>query len=82
MDPSGKVTLPKALREASGLFPGTIAEVSFTPDGVILRPRGRAAREDTFLGHVAETRKRDTKRKLTREQVLEACENALEGLEA
>lgn len=82
VDSSGKVILPKALREASGLSAGTVADAVVTPEGLMLRAKGRSKREDTFLGYVLEARSRDRGRKLTREQVLEACENALEGLEA
>lgn len=80
VDTSGKIVLPKALREAAHLGPGTVAEARVVTEGLLLVPKGRPKRQDTFLGYLEEFRAHDKGRKLSKEQVLDACESALEDL--
>jgi AbrB family looped-hinge helix DNA binding protein len=43
MDAAGRLVVPKALRERFGLIGGAFQlEVSDTPEGIVLRPKGEA----------------------------------------
>lgn len=44
VDAAGRVQLPKALREAVGLVPGSVVDVSRYGAGLQLTPGGRTAR--------------------------------------
>ena len=44
IDAVGRVVVPKALREALGLLPGTVVDVSAYGRGVQITPGGRTAR--------------------------------------
>jgi AbrB family looped-hinge helix DNA binding protein len=45
IDNAGRVTLPKALRDALGLTPGTVVDISLYGAGLQLVPAGRTARQ-------------------------------------
>ena len=58
VDSVGRVLVPKALREAVGLAPGSTVDVSRYGSGVQISPAGRAARvveEDGVLVATGET---------------------------
>ncbi len=44
IDSGGRLLLPKALREALGLTPGSVVDISAYGSGVQLTPGGRTAR--------------------------------------
>ena len=58
VDQAGRVVLPKSIRDALGLFPGTKVDISAYGAGVQLLPTGRTARlveEDGVLVAAGET---------------------------
>jgi AbrB family looped-hinge helix DNA binding protein len=58
IDSEGRVVVPKPLRDALGLTPGTVVEISRYGAGLQLLPAGRTARllyEDEDLVATAET---------------------------
>lgn len=56
VDALGRVVVPKALRDAVGLVPGSIVDVSRYGDGLRLVPGGRTARlVETDDGMVADS---------------------------
>ncbi len=58
IDQAGRVVLPKAIRDALGLLPGTKVDISAYGAGVQLVPAGRTARlaeEDGVLVATSET---------------------------
>ena len=58
IDQAGRVLLPKSLRDALGLLPGTKVDVSWYGAGVQIIPAGRTARlveEDGALVATGET---------------------------
>ncbi|MFT3888981.1 MAG: AbrB/MazE/SpoVT family DNA-binding domain-containing protein [Arachnia sp.] len=44
IDSTGRVLIPKALRDAHGLTPGTRVDISWHGDGLRIIPGGRTAR--------------------------------------
>lgn len=44
IDSGGRIVLPKALRDAYGLLPGTVVDVSAYGSGLQITPGGRTAR--------------------------------------
>jgi AbrB family looped-hinge helix DNA binding protein len=58
IDQAGRIVLPKAIRDALGLLPGTKVDISQYGAGVQLVPAGRTARlieEDGVLVSAGET---------------------------
>lgn len=58
IDKAGRVVLPKAIRDALGLLPGTTVDISRYGAGVQIVPAGRTARlveEDGLLVAVGDT---------------------------
>jgi AbrB family looped-hinge helix DNA binding protein len=58
IDQAGRIVLPKAIRDALGLLPGTKVDISAYGAGVQLVPAGRTARlieEDGVLVSAGET---------------------------
>jgi AbrB family looped-hinge helix DNA binding protein len=58
IDQAGRIVLPKAIRDALGLLPGTTVDISAYGAGVQLVPAGRTARlieEDGVLVSAGET---------------------------
>lgn len=81
IDTAGKIILPKALREAANLPAGSYAEAIPTEEGLLLVPKGRPPKRNPFLEFVARERaKMRPEEFMTKEEVLEACDRALEGL--
>ncbi len=44
IDPTGRILVPKALRSALGLTPGSVVDISAYGDGLRVTPGGRTAR--------------------------------------
>ncbi len=44
IDPTGRILVPKALRSALGLVPGSVVDISSYGDGLRVTPGGRTAR--------------------------------------
>lgn len=66
IDGAGRIVVPKALRDALGLVPGTRFDVSNYGSGLTLVPRGRTARLLVEDGHLVA----DSDRTVTDEDVL------------
>ncbi len=49
----GQLVLPKAVRDAHGLVPGSVVEVESVGDTIVLKPRTRVARKKYTLDEVA-----------------------------
>jgi AbrB family looped-hinge helix DNA binding protein len=52
IDSAGRIVVPKALRDAVGLVPGSVVDVSSYGTGLALVPRGRTARIVEEDGHL------------------------------
>jgi AbrB family looped-hinge helix DNA binding protein len=52
IDAAGRIVVPKPIREALGLAPGTVLDVSSYGAGLTLVPRGRTARLIEEDGHL------------------------------
>ena len=79
IDKSGRLVLPKALREAVGLTPGTIAEIRVVESGLLVTRKGVRAGKRAFLDGIDALRKRHRVR-LSKQEILELGERALEDL--
>ncbi|MBN9034446.1 MAG: AbrB/MazE/SpoVT family DNA-binding domain-containing protein [Rhizobiales bacterium] len=49
----GQLVLPKAVRDAHGLAPGSEVDIESTGDAIVLRPRHRKARRTYTVDEVA-----------------------------
>jgi AbrB family looped-hinge helix DNA binding protein len=79
VDRFGRIVIPKELREAAGLRPGTPVQISFVEGAVVIRPVSGARRRNAFLEGVEE-RRRGYGVKLTKEELIDLCDRALEDL--
>ncbi len=79
VDETGRIVLPKPVRTAVGLLPGTVAEIRVVEGGVLITPKRRGGRTKEFLRHAAELRQRHRVR-LSKEEILDLCDRALEDL--
>ena len=79
IDRFGRVIIPKEVRDAAGLRPGTPVEIRFVEGAVVIRPVRNGKRRNPFLEGIEE-RRRGYAVRLTKEELLELCDKALEEL--
>jgi len=77
IDRSGRILIPKPLRDAAGLSPGRPLQIEIVDGAVVIKPVPGAKRRNEFLEGLAEFRRRH-KVRLSREELLKLCDDALE----